>query len=331
MAQAIPTRISFRKKRYMLRGRNANIQPRTNLINIPLLNKYPALHDETMNMKIPVKIIHRSNPNSLVNCNTSYTNTLINRLNNKGHNKANCIQINISPCSANTSKSRLPSLLLTNICHVLNKIDKLSGVVELNKPSLVMITESWLRATIPGGYPNGGLLAYVHKSIPTTRLHNLEEPDKEVIWLQLKPARTPRPFSCILFVGVYDPLVQTAEAEKVMLDYLSHGLDLFLRDHPSAGMVIAGDFNKQNLSSLCRQFNLRKALPPTRGRNELDEILTNLYDSYEQVQHLPPIGRSDHQTLLFKPKIGEKTKPIVRRIRQIKPENIRSLNSDSET
>ena len=51
----------------------------------------------------------------------------------------------------------------------------------------------------------------------------------------------------------------------------------------------------------------------------------NLNDSYEQVQHLPPIGRSDHQTLLFKPKIGEKTKPIVRRIRQMKPENIRSL------
>ena len=57
----------------------------------------------------------------------------------------------------------------------------------------------------------------------------------------------------------------------------------------------------------------------------LDQILTNMFDSYEQVQHLPPIGRSDHQTLLFKPKIGEKTKPIVRRIRQMKPENIRSL------
>ena len=68
-----------------------------------------VLHDETMNTKIPVKITHRSNPNSLVNCNTSYTNTLINRLNNKGHNKANCIQINISPCPANISKSWLPS------------------------------------------------------------------------------------------------------------------------------------------------------------------------------------------------------------------------------
>ena len=63
-----------------------------------------------------------------------------------------------------------------------------------------------------------------------------------------------------LFVGVYYPPGQTAEVEKALLDYLSHGLDLFLRDHPSAGMVAAGDFNKLNLSSLCRQFNLRKAV-----------------------------------------------------------------------
>lgn len=29
--------------------------------------------------------------------------------------------------------------------------------------------------------PGRGLLAYVHKSIPTTRLHNLEDPNKEVM------------------------------------------------------------------------------------------------------------------------------------------------------
>ena len=52
-----------------------------------------------------------------------------------------------------------------------------------------------------------------------------------------------------------------------------------------------------------------------------------MYCSYEQVQHLAPLGRSDHQTLLLKPKIKEKTKPTVRRIRQIKPENICSLGS----
>ena len=78
------------------------------------------------------------------------------------------------------------------------------------------------------------------------------------MWLQLKPAKSPRPFSCILLVGVYYPPNQTVEAEKEMLRYVSHRLDLFLRDHPSAGLLIVGDFNRLNLSSLCRQFNLRK-------------------------------------------------------------------------
>ena len=56
------------------------------------------------------------------------------------------------------------------------------------------------------------------------------------------------------------------EAEKEMLRYLSHGIDLFLRDHPSAGLLIVGDFNKVNPSSMCRQFNLRKSVKaPTRG------------------------------------------------------------------
>ena len=57
----------------------------------------------------------------------------------------------------------------------------------------------------------------------------------------------------------------------------------------------------------------------------MDQILTNIYDLYNQVQHVLPIFRSDHQTLLLKPKIKEKIKPIARRIRQMKPENIRSL------
>ena len=140
--------------------------------------------------------------------------------------------------------------------------------------------------------------------------------------MQLKPARTPRPFSCILFVGVYYPPGQTADAEKVMLDYLSDDLDLFLRDHPSAGIVIAGDFNKLNLSSLCRFTQSRES---SNERKDCIGSDPNQYDSYEQVQHLPPIGRSDHQTLLLKPKIGEKTKPIVRRIRQMKPENLADL------
>ncbi len=212
-----------------------------------------------------------------------------------GHNKANCIVIDTNHINPS---SWLPSLLVTNGCHILNKVDELGTVVELNNPSLVIVTESWPETSIPDSAVNircnliihrrdrptlgGGLLAYVHQVIPTIRLHNLEEDSKEVIWLVLKPPRTPRPFSCILVVGVYYPPGQTAEAEKEMIRYLSDGLDSFLRDHPSAGLIITGDFNKMKLRTPCNRFNLGKVVnAPTRGRNVLDQILTNMYDLYE--------------------------------------------------
>ena len=66
------------------------------------------------------------------------------------------------------------------------------------------------------------------------------------------------------------------------------------------GEKITGDFNKLNLDPLCRQFGLRKCVKsPTRGNAILDQILTNMSHLFEPAQHLPPLGRSDHQCLLF--------------------------------
>ncbi len=43
----------------------------------------------------------------------------------------------------------VPSILLTNACHVTNKITELSGIAAVNNPSSVSITESWLDSNIP--------------------------------------------------------------------------------------------------------------------------------------------------------------------------------------
>ena len=43
----------------------------------------------------------------------------------------------------------IPSLLLTNICHVSNKLDELHGIIGVNQPSAVLIMESWLSSKIP--------------------------------------------------------------------------------------------------------------------------------------------------------------------------------------
>ncbi len=92
--------------------------------------------------------------------------------------------------------------------------------------------------------PGGGVLAYVNNKIPTTRLRNIEEDGKEVLWLLLKPPRTPRPYSAIIVIGVYYPPGQTTEDERAMYEYVTNGLDKTLQDHPLTGVIIAGDFNK---------------------------------------------------------------------------------------
>ena len=176
--------------------------------------------------------------------------------------------------------------------------------------------------------PGGGILAYVNVNIPTTHLKNLGEDKKEVLWLLLKPPGTPRPFSAIIIVGVYfsPPPRQSAKNEKEWIEYITKGLDSILRDYPSAGVCIMGDFNQMKLNTLCRRFNLKKSvIAPTRGANVLDQILTNMSDLYDDAAHLPPVGRSDHQCLLYSPKIKLNVKLTSQKVRLTKPHNLAAL------
>ena len=83
-------------------------------------------------------------------------------------------------------------------------------------------------------------LANVHKSLLVTRITNLEDKDEEVIWLLLKPQRTPKPFSVIIVSFYYSP-GQTVENEKGMKVYLTKGLDTIKR-FPFSSSFCCGKF-----------------------------------------------------------------------------------------
>ena len=55
--------------------------------------------------------------------------------------------------------------------------------------------------------------------------------------------RIPRPHRCIVSAGVYFPPGKNAAEEKEMTDYLTECLDKLLQDTPSAGILLAVDFN----------------------------------------------------------------------------------------
>lgn len=111
-----------------------------------------------------------------------------------------------------------------------------------------------------------------------------------------------------------------------MTNYLTQASDTALRENPSAGILLAGDCNQLDLNSLCRRFNFKTLVHgPTRGNNTLDQILTNMTSIYNVAVHLPPLGKSDHQFLLVKPKKQVKVKPILRNVRIMRPRNIAGL------
>ena len=140
----------------------------------------------------------------------------------------------------------LPALLVTNACHISNKVDELLGIVDLNKVTASIVTESCLSDSIPSSAislgtsynifrkdrpsPGGGVLAYTHNSLPIKRLLKLEEDDKEVLWLLYSPKRMLRPFSCIIIAGIYFPPGKTASDKREMIEYISNALDRALID-----------------------------------------------------------------------------------------------------
>lgn len=129
---------------------------------------------------------------------------------------------------------------------------------------------------------------------------------KEVLRLLLKPQRLPTPFSgIVMIVDVYYSPGQPATNKISMTDCLTNGIDSILQSYPSARITIAGDFNKMKLGLLCSRFELRKIVKkPTRGNNVLDQIQLGILISplFQEVLHLPPLGRMDHQCTLLNPK-----------------------------
>ena len=84
------------------------------------------LNQVTSGYSIPVRIT--TNYGKIANSNDmgqdKMTSAMI-----RGHNKANCIVIDTNHINPS---SWLPSLLVTNVCHILNKVDELVTVVQLN-------------------------------------------------------------------------------------------------------------------------------------------------------------------------------------------------------
>ena len=147
----------------------------------------------------------------------------------------------------------LPSLLLTNVNHILNKLDELTIIVNNNKPDIVAITETWLSDDISDsvcGLPGysvirrdrqsgigGGVMFYIHNSLIYRKLVNVSDSNDifEVLFVSVRPRVLPRPLSVVIIAVVYSPPWYNASTNNDLCNYILSSIDYFSRQYPCAG------------------------------------------------------------------------------------------------
>ncbi len=103
----------------------------------------------------------------------------------------------------------------------------------------------------------------------------------------------------IVAAAVYNP--PKAPMEKKLLDHIAQTVTLLKAKYLNCGFLICGDFNKADISCILDRELVNVVRQPTRGQNTLDLIISNLRRFYQTITIMPPVGKSDHSTVLWKP------------------------------
>lgn len=141
---------------------------------------------------------------------------------------------------------------------------------------------------------------YIKDTINFTVLDDLQDPSFEMLWVKLRPARLPRGCNSIVVGTLYHP---PSASDSAIMEYLIKCLTTIESCYSNCGILIAGDFNRLQITRLRNNFQLKQILHfPTRGRRTLDLILTNISEYYQAPIERLPFGLSDHATIELQPK-----------------------------
>ena len=215
----------------------------------------------------------------------------------------------------------------------MNKRDELKLLISMRKPDIIQVTEI-LPKQVPSsidepdidydkefdipGYnifinknPKRGIAIYFKSSLDITLCETLNNKFQECLWCSTTINSVSVLFGCIY----RSPSSDHAESTADLIEMLKHP-DILKHNK----IVITGDFNYPGIdwSNLCSSsgadsdfiecindlFLQQLILNPTRHRsgqksNILDLVLTNDESIVNNIQHLSPIGKSDHDVLLL--------------------------------
>lgn len=207
----------------------------------------------------------------------------------------------------------LPSFLLSNVTSLTNKMDELIVSVRSNCADIVAITEAWqivpevcmmqdfqLFHHLRTGRRGGGVALFCRSDLSPSHLHVDVPAGVEAVWVRVTPPCHPRNTASIIICVAYHP--PRAATAQLLTEHIIDTADALRVRFPAAKLVIAGDFNRLDVSEILHQLHLTQVVDfPTHQQATLDLIMTDLSQQYSPPIPLPPMGRSTHLSILWGP------------------------------
>ncbi|XP_071485120.1 uncharacterized protein [Diadema antillarum] len=233
-------------------------------------------------------------------------------------NRTNLICVPLVSAQSVRTLPEFPTFLLANSRSLNNKFDEFSAYVRTYDIDVTAVTETWFRSDLPDDYitlenydvfvksrshrRGGGVALYAKQSLNSQPVSDIIVPDElEVVWLKVCPERLPRSVSIIVVAAIYHP--PNAPTADSLIDHLLESMDLISSKHPNAGFILLGDFNELDITPLTASNGFAQVVDkPTRGHQTLDKIVSNINQFYVTPSILPPLGASDHATVMWSPR-----------------------------
>ena len=164
---------------------------------------------------------------------------------------------------------------------------------------------------------------YVNDSINAEVMTDIAvPPELEVMWLKLSHHKLPRSVPYIVLCAVYIP--PDSEHQDLLIAHLLSAIDHVKTSQSQAGIIVLGDFNRTDISSLCLGNGLTQVVnKPTKEDAILDLIITDFSSLYSTPHVKSPVGKSDHNCVIWLPKNSRQpnTKKVKKKFNQFLTQN----------
>jgi exonuclease III len=221
--------------------------------------------------------------------------------------------------------------------NVTKKADLLQYVHKY-KPTIIALTETWLTDKTENNASinnynlytahrcnsriGGGASIHIDSKINAAKVDSLVTRTASAVWVKLaNPSHVPLIVGCL-----YHPKSKCAEDSATTVDYIISSLSKLTSRYKRAKIILCGDFNHLDLSTVCESFKLHKLVNfSTRQGSILDNIYSDIlqYTKSEPAKIAPLIGNEADHCCIFIP-------PSYRKKHTYEYKTIRTRTSDSK-